>query len=179
MTTRIDIKATETGVVRVFAVDLDRQAAKAFNTQGETWPLKEALGAEYLDPAHVDLFQVEDLEGVGLAKYLEDGMGVSWDDIEDAHVLIEALRGTVMVVRSSAFGGQAQVISPRAPLRLVATFNEDKPPVQFEKLPDGGAEGVPAGPKKPPSDAAMSGRVAMLALLVIFALTALVIWVAS
>jgi hypothetical protein len=35
------------------------------------------------------------------------------------------------------------------------------------------------GSKAPPSNAAMSGRVATIALLVLFALVALMIWVAS
>ena len=133
----------------------------------------------------VDLMQVEDLEGYGLSQYLEQGMGVSSHDLEDAHALIEGLTGTVLVVSSGAFGGQAQVLTPRAPLRLVATFNEDKAPVQFDPLPSAGAQVAPAPedpaapePKKK-SDAAMSGRVAMIALLILFALTAVVVWVAS
>lgn len=179
MSDRIEIREGETGVVRVFDVDLDAQEAKVFNRRNGTWPLQEALGAEVLDPHYVDLMQVEDLEGVGLSQYLEQGMGVSSHDLEDAHVLIEGLSGTVLVIGSGAFGRQAQTLQVRAPLRLVATFNEDKPPVQFDPLPAGGTQSAPAPEKKKPSDAAMSGRVAMVALLVIFALTALVIWVAS
>ncbi len=185
MTDRIDIRESETGVVRVFDVDLDRAEAEAFNRRNGSWPLKDALGAEHLDPHYLDLMQIEDLEGFGLGQYLEQGMGVSSHDVEDAHVLLEGLKGSVLVVGSGAFGGRAQVLRPRAPLRLVATFNEDRAPVQFDPLPSAGAQ-VPAAPEPPagegrkkPSDAAMSGRVAMIALLVLFALTAVVVWVAS
>lgn len=179
MSDRIEIKASETGVVRVFDVALDRKAAEAFNRRNGSWPLQEALGAETLDPHYVDLMQVEDLEGVGLSQYLAQGLGVSESDLSEMRGQIEGLSGTVLVIGSGAFGGQAQVLKPRAPLRLVATFNEEKAPVQFDTLPSGGAERTPEPEKKRPSDAAMSGRVAMITLLVIFALTALVVWVAS
>lgn len=185
MTDKIEIGESETGVVRVFDVDLDRAEAEAFNRRNGSWPLKEALGAESLDPHHLDLIQVEELTGFGLRQYLEEGMGVAWDDLEDQHVVIEGLKGTVLVVGSRAFGGQAQVLTPRAPLKLVATLNEEKPPIKFDPLPSAGAQVVPApeepaGPEpKKKSDAAMSGRVAMIALLVLFVLTAVVVWVAS
>ncbi|WP_057792118.1 hypothetical protein [Roseovarius atlanticus] len=185
MSDRIEIRESESGVVRVFDVDLTRAEAEAFNRRNGSWPLKDALGAESLDPHYVDMMQIEDLEGYGLSQYLEQGMGVSSHDLEDAHVQIEGLKGTVLVVGSGAFGGEAQVLTPRAPLRLVATFNEDKAPVQFDPLPSAGAQVAPATedddtpePKKK-SDAAMSGRVAMIALLVLFVLTAIVVWVAA
>lgn len=185
MSDRIEIRESESGVVRVFDVDLTRAEAEAFNRRNGSWPLKDALGAESLDPHYVDMMQIEDLEGYGLSQYLEQGMGVSSHDLEDAHVQIEGLKGTVLVVGSGAFEGQAQVLTPRAPLRLVATFNEDKAPVQFDPLPSAGAQVAPATedddtpePKKK-SDAAMSGRVAMIALLVLFVLTAIVVWVAA
>ncbi|WP_420557975.1 hypothetical protein [Roseovarius sp.] len=185
MSERIEIRESESGVVRVFDVSLSREQAETFIRRNGSWPLQEALGAENLDPHYVDMMQIEDLEGYGLSQYLEQGMGVSTDDLEDAHVLIEGLKGSVLVIGSGAFGGQAQVLTPRAPLRLVATFNEDKAPVQFDPLPSAGAQVAPATeepdapePKKK-SDAAMSGRVAMIALIVLFVLTAVVVWVAS
>ncbi|MEO1138895.1 MAG: hypothetical protein AAFW87_05505, partial [Pseudomonadota bacterium] len=147
MSDRIEIKATEIGVVRVFDVDLDPAEAKAFNRRNGNWPVQQALGATTLDPGHVDLIKIEDLEGYGLTGYLAQGMGVSDHDLEDTHAILDGLTGFVLVVGSSAFGRQAQVLTPRAPLHLVATFNEDKPPVSFEKLPDGGAAGTASGPK--------------------------------
>lgn len=185
MSDRIEIRESESGVVRVFDVDLDRAEAETFNRRNGSWPLQDALGAETLDPHHVDLIQVEDLTGFGLHQYLEEGMGVSWDDLEDEHVVVEGLKGTVLIVGSRAFGGQAQVLTPRAPLTLVATLNEEKAPVQFEPLPSAGAQVAPAPEEaaeaepKQKSDAAISGRVAMIALLVLFVLTAVVVWVAS
>jgi hypothetical protein len=185
MSDRIEVRESEAGVVRIFDVDLDRAEAETFNRRNGSWPLKDALGAETLDPHHVDLIQVEDLTGFGLHQYLEEGLGVSWDDLEDQHVVIEGLTGMVLVIGSRAFGGLAQVLTPRAPLKLVATLNEEKAPVQFDPLPSAGAQVAPASemPAEPEpqkkSEAAMSGRVAMIALLVLFLLTAVVVWVAS
>ena len=179
MSERIEIKPTEAGVVRVFDVDLTAQEAEAFNRRNGTWPLRDALGAEVLDPEHVDLIQVEDLEGVGLVGYLEEGMGVAAAELADHRPALDRLSGTVLVLGSRAFGGAAQVVRPSAPLRLVATFTEDRPPVSFDPLPDAGAVRRPEPGKPPPSDAAMSGRVATIALLVLFLLTGLVIWIAA
>ncbi|WP_135504510.1 hypothetical protein [Roseovarius aestuariivivens] len=179
MSDRIEISATEAGVVRVFDVDLSPQDLTDFNRRNGSWPLREALDAEMLDADHVDLIRIDDLEGVGLAGYLEDGMGVSAEDIAESRAALDRLTGTVLVVGSRAFGGTAQVLRPRAPLHLVATFTEERAPVSFDALPDESAQRPPDAKKKPPSDAAMSGRVAMIALLVLFALTAVVVWVAS
>jgi len=178
MTDSIHIKPTEHGVVRVFDVDLPAEQIKAFNRRNGTWPLQDALGAGRLDPAHVDLIAVEDLGELGLAGYLAAGHGISPDDLRDMRGRLAALSGHVLIVTSRAFGGEEQTLSPRAPLHLVATFTEDRPPVSFDPLPSQAARGVTGG-KPPPSDAAMSGRVASIALLVLFLLVALVVWVAS
>lgn len=178
MTDRIHIKPTEHGVVRVFDVDLPPEQIKPFNRRNGTWPLQDALGAGTLDPAHVDLIAVEDLDELGLAGYLSEGHGISADDLRDMRGRLAALSGHVLIVTSRAFGGEEQTLSPRAPLHLVATFTEDRPPVSFDPLPSQAARGVTGG-KPPPSDAAMSGRVASIALLVLFLLVALVVWVAS
>lgn len=179
MSDRIEIKPTEAGVVRVFDVDRTAEEAGPFNRRNGSWPLKDALGADVLDADHVDLFQVEDLEGVGLVGYLQDGMGVAAADLDDHRAALDRVSGTVLVLGSRAFGGVSQVLHPRAPLHLVATFNEDRAPVSFEPLPDESARPGSKPKKAPPSDAAMSGRVAMIALLVIFVLTGVVIWVAA
>jgi hypothetical protein len=178
MTDSIQIKPTEHGVVRVFDVDLPAEQIKAFNRRNGTWPLQDALGAGTLDPAHVDLIAVEDLDELGLAGYLAEGHGISSDDLRDMRGRLAALSGHVLIVTSRAFGGEEQTLSPRAPLHLVATFTEERPPVSFDPLPSQAARGVTGG-KPPPSDAAMSGRVASIALLVLFLLVALVVWVAS
>jgi hypothetical protein len=180
MSTRIQITAREHGVVRVFAIDLEGDALKAFLRRGDSWGVQEALGAETLNPDLVEIFDVADLTGLGLSGYLDEGQGIATTELDPMRAQLDAIKGTVMVLPTSAFAGTAQTLSVRAPLRLIASFNEDRPPVTFEPLPDASAKGVvPPPARSKPSDAAMSGRVATLALLVIFLLTALMVWIAA
>ncbi|MFK7938125.1 MAG: hypothetical protein AB8B82_02005 [Roseovarius sp.] len=180
MSTPITITETERGVVRVFAIDLTDDALKAFVRRNGSWALQEALGADVLTPDLVEVFDVADLTGLGLSGYLHEGQGIAPGDLDPLRAQLDAITGSVMVLPSSAFAGTAQTLSVRAPLRLVATFNEDKPPVAFEPLPDASAKGEVSPEGKPrPSDAAMSGRVATVALLLIFIFTALMIWIAA
>lgn len=141
MSDRITVREGDCGLVWVFAVDLDGPELEAFKKRNGSWGVPEALGVEYLDPDHVEVFPVGDLEGVGLAGYLEDGMGVPANQIADMRAELDARRGTVMVLSSKAFRGKATTLTPRAPLRLVASFSEDRPPVSFEPLPSGSATG--------------------------------------
>ncbi|MEM8775568.1 MAG: hypothetical protein AAGF53_11085 [Pseudomonadota bacterium] len=184
MSDRFDIKAGERGVVRLFRIDLPSDQVKAFSNLDRMtgrWPLKEALGIEDINDTFIDVFSVEDLGEMGLAGYMNDGLGISQDELAADGTLLNSVQGCVLVMLSGAFKGLAVTLLPSAPLRWIGTYKEDRAPVQFEKLPDQGAEtAVPDVPaKKKPSDAAMSGKVAMLALLVFFGLTALMIWIAA
>lgn len=183
MTDRIEIKASETGVVRVFSVDIPAKEIPAFNARNGRWPLREALGAETLDPEHVEVFDAADLTGVGLPGYLTEGHAIPEDQIAPLRGQLTAQTGTLMVVTSRAFGGEAQVLTPRAPLRLIASFSEANAPITFGALPDAAAhretpEEKPQAAKKP-SDAAMSGRVAMIVLLVLALLVLAMVWIAA
>ncbi|SLN59284.1 hypothetical protein PEL8287_03203 [Roseovarius litorisediminis] len=180
MTGRIAIKATEHGVVRVFTVDLPPSELEGFNTRNGSWPLLEALGADTLDASQIELFPLSDLAEMGLAGYLEEGLGIPKDQINELRPQLAAMKGAVLILRSPAFGGVEQVLAPRAPLRLVGTFTEENATVSFVPLPKASAQGqVGASGKKAPSNAAISGRIAMFALLVLFALVGVMVWVAS
>lgn len=152
MSDRITVKASDRGRVWVFAVDLGGEEIKAFTRRNGTWPVQEALGAETLDPEHVEVFPVSDLEGVGLAGYLSEGMGVPEDQLADMRARLDAQKGWVMVLGSRAFGGTAQTLTPKAPLRLLASFSEEHEPVSFAPLPSEAAAGTVAGgpPSAPP-----------------------------
>lgn len=183
MSDTIQIKSGEQGVVRVFDVDLPAEEVPAFVRRNGSWPLRDALGAQHLEPDRAEVLNVADLTGVGLAGYLEEGMGVPPDQIAPLRARLNALSGAVLVLPSRAFGGTEQVLAPRAPLHLVATFTEGRDPVTFDPLPDESAR-TPPEPlapvtRKPPSDAAMSGRVATIALLVLAILVAVMVWIAA
>ncbi len=182
MSNKIQISATEAGVVRVFAVDIPPDQIATFTARNGSWPLRAALGAETLDPEHAVVFDADDLADLGLPGYLHDGHAIPEDQIEQMRAKLMAQDGTVMVITSPAFGGTAQTLNPRAPLRLIATFTEQRDPITFDALPDASAR-TPEHEEKPvrkaPSDAAMSGRVATIVLLVLAILVAVMVWVAS
>ncbi|QGX97178.1 hypothetical protein EI983_02335 [Roseovarius faecimaris] len=176
MSDRFDISASERGLVRLFALDLPGE---------EVGKLREAdlaamLGVSALDIDQVDLFSTRDLTGLGLSGYMTEGLGIPEAEIAPDRARLDALTGHLMVVRSAAFQGAAVTLTPRAPLRWIGTYTEEKSPVKFEPLPSAAAEGQVAPTAKPrPSDAAMSGRVAMVALLVIAVITLAMVLVAA
>lgn len=185
MSDTIQISSRETGVVRVFAVDIPADQIAAFTARNGRWPLREALGAEALDPEYVQVFDVADLAGVGLPAYLTEGHAIPEDQIGPMRARLTAQNGTVMVITSRAFAGEQQVLTPHAPLRLIGSFSETHTPITFGALPDASAqprqpEVAPApAPRKTPSDAAISGRVAMAVLLVLAVLVAAMVWIAG
>lgn len=149
----VEIPTGERGVVRVFRADMSGDQAAAFNRQNGTWPLRDALGAADLQRDKLAFFPVSDLTGLGLAGYLHEGQGVATEQIDPIRDWLNALTGHVLVLPSSALGDQAQVLHVGAPLSLVATLAEDRPPVVFEDLPSAGADGGLAPP------AAVSARI--------------------
>lgn len=171
MSETFHVSAREFGLVRIFAVDLPRDALEGFD-------VARTLGVDALDPAHLELFDLSDIAEIGLSGYMTEGLGIAPAELDSAR--LDALTGPVLILRSAAFRGQAVTLRPRAPLRWIGTYAEERAAVQFEPLPAGAPESDAPPPTRPrPSDAAMSGRVAMIALLVIFALTALMVWIAG
>jgi len=144
MSARIHVGAGERGRVWVFAVDLDREGLAAFTRRNGDWPPRAALGAGALDPDHVEVIAVSDLEGVGLSRYLEEGYGIAPEELDGLRAWLDAERGAVMVLSARALGGAAQTLSPRAPLRLLASLAEERAPVSFAPLPSEAAAGTVA-----------------------------------
>ena len=183
---QINIRAHERGVIRLFALSLSETEAKALRSKDpgsdtldpEAVALqKEALGVTELDGTCVEVFPVADLEELGLAGYMIEGNGVDPDEIEPDRVKLAALDGWIMIVYSRAFRGKATVLRPAQALTLVATYNDPATEWTSETaIETASAKTSPV--KSPPSDGAMMGRVAMIALLVLFALTGLIVWIA-
>lgn len=182
----IDVPPGERGVVRVFALSMDDQDAKALRANeppegdGGPRPVEAALGVSDIDTDFVEVFALSDIREIGLDGYLEDGNGIEPAQLAPDRGKLTALEGWVMVVYSAAFGGKGAEVRPAPDLTLVGTYSE--PGVDWSdrsRLTTAGAEGTVAPAETKPSDAAMSGRIAMIALLVMFLLTALVIWIAA
>ena len=181
MSETFEIRAGERGVLRLFQIDLPREGIEGFTESDPLsgrWPLKEALGVEDINETFIDVVAIRDLDDMGLTGYMVEGLGVSKDEIAPHRNQLDALEGHVVVVLSGAFKGLAVTLLPRAPLRWIGTFFEDRPAIKFEKLPSESSIPAPSA-KKAKSNAAMSGRVATLALLVIFGITGLMILIAA
>ncbi len=174
MSDQIRIPANEHGVVRLFALDLPEAEAEAFAAPAETgpWPLAEAMQAAHLEPDHVALLRLDDLEGIGLAGYLTDGLGLAPEEVAESRPLLDPLKGHVVIVTSPAFGGQAQELVIRRPLRHVATWREAESVPPMDKLRSDSAQGRLEGAAGLAS-APKQGRWATLLLLGILALLAL------
>ncbi len=132
-----EVAAQEAGVVRLFRIDLPAAEIDAFmandragydadgaGAEAPSWPLREALGAEYLDEGFVEVVAVKDIAGLGLAGYLAEGMGIPEEDLAADRAMLDALEGHVLVVGSPAFGGLAQALDPQAPLEPVGLYRE-------------------------------------------------------
>ena len=185
----LSFHSSDPRTVWVFALDVpSKQAAEAFmprtpmmTADGKgrmDWPVRDSLGVHPLDPNGLELTDLKKLREYGFARYLADANGMPEDKVMPDAAMLDALEGFALLVFSSALTGSDAQLAPKAPLRHIATYRERDPAPDMAPLPSEAAKGAPL-PNKKPSDAAMSGRFAMLALLVLFALTGLMIWVAG
>jgi hypothetical protein len=178
----ITVPACETGIVRLFALSMDGSTAKALKKDIGT-QAPPLLGVAQIEAEHVEVFPLADLADMALAEYLVEGAGVIAADADTDRPKLAALDGWVMVVYSAAFGTREETLTPDPRLTLIGTYRQEgidwSAPLDLSTpsaLPHTG----PARPlKHRPSDAAMSGRIAMAALVVAFLLVGLMIWVAS
>jgi len=191
MTTSIDIPNDERGVIRVFSLSMSDAEAKALkdnvpaSADGPS-PQQALLGARNLDSDFTEVFPVKDLDGIGLAGYLEAGNGVDRAQLAPDARRLAALERWVFIAFSSAFGGVAQTLSPDPALTLIGTYTEPKPdfalgrPLTAESAKPQTAPEADAPPtKRKRSDAAMSGMVATLVLVFLGLFTWLLIWIAG
>lgn len=181
----IAIPSDERGTVRLFALDMPPdQAAQLRDDPGPEdgpAPLQSLLGARYLDTDFVEIFDLSNLEGLGLVRYLTEGNGIAEADLAPDRAQLEALTGWVLIVYSSAFGGFAQTLNPGKALRPIGMWREARSNTVAAPLKSDAAttpSNLAPAAKPAPSNAAILGRVATYVLLVIFALTLLMIWIA-
>ncbi|NUB44270.1 hypothetical protein GEU84_007740 [Fertoebacter nigrum] len=196
MTDALHVPRGERGILRVFVADLTLAEMAHMRDPGPTPgaafsgddapqdshdPMAALLGLDHLDPDFVELFHSDDIAAIGLAAYLAEGNGVAADQIAADQARLDAVQGPLLIVFSAAFAGQPATLRPDPRLTLIGAYAQETPPVRFEPLPDASARGVtdrPA-PRPPMSDARAGGMVATAALLVMFALVALVVWIAG
>jgi hypothetical protein len=148
MTDSIDISATDHGRLRVFAIDAPEAEAKSLAADPQKIAL--ALGLTQAAADGIEAFPLSNIETIGLTGYLTEGYAIDPDDLAAHKAALDSLTGHVALVASRAFAGKPVTLKVAAPLRLVATLEEERQIVSFDDLPSGGAEtrtaasGIPA-----------------------------------
>ncbi|WP_103334525.1 hypothetical protein [Pseudotabrizicola formosa] len=157
--------------VWVFVIDLPDREAEAF-ARG---PLADALGVAAVDATHTELVDADTFTEYGLSRYLAEGQGIAEDSLAPDRATLDALRGPLLLVFRAALGQGS--LSPRAPLHLIGRYDEVPAPARIGLAPyDPEADLAPMQPRKGPSDAAMSGRVATVVLILLAIFVALFVW---
>ena len=144
MNTSMHIKSSERGVVRVFHIDLPREAIERFTTQAGTgeWPLQYALGAKILRSAFVEVIDIRDLGDMSLSQYLINAHDVTGKDFQAMRSRLDALTGSALVLPSQAFDHTEQDLTISNPLRWIGTFNEPKTATTAAPIRTNSAKGV-------------------------------------
>ena len=176
MTTELTIPALDHGQIRVF-----QMAPPAPQDLLDKTPaaLARVLGAGTLNTDFIDIFETASLGEMSLQDYLRSGYDLAADVVDDA--ALGRLNGVVILMMSRATGPKATTLTLADGVSHVTTLGEKASISVNEPLKSEASQGVIADPpgKKPVSDAAMSGRIAMIALVVLFALVGVMIWVAG
>lgn len=174
--TTMQINGSESGIVRLFHLDLPPEAVERFATQAGTgeWPLKYALGAARLRPAFVEVVAIRDLGQMPLSAYLAEAYDLRGEDIRQMHPRIDTLRGHVLILPSQAFDHVTQELSIASPLRWIGTFSEDTPAPRRPRLSSDAAKGTVTGQAapatRPPRSLALRLTLIGLAVLVLLIL---------
>ncbi len=170
----LTIPANDHGRIRVFELPVPLS-----DTLRDKDPaaLMQAFGVAALDPDYVDIFDLSALENMSLAQFVKHGYDIE-PDTADLRAL-DGVSGGVALIMSRASGGHALSLTLAPGLRHVTTLGDKASLNVAPPLKSDAAEGLIPDPpaKDPPSNAAMSGRIATIALIVLFALVGLMIWV--
>jgi len=169
------IPANDFGKLRVFATDMDLpQEAIKKTPEG----ILALLGAP-LNVQYVDIVKVADLGGMALSRYIEEGYDMPPDLVEQSDV--DGIRGNAVLVLSSATGGKATELHPGFGLRHVATYSRTPDVSTPATLQSQSAAGTVPQPADPPpkakSNARIGGMVATVALIAMFVLVGVMIFV--
>ncbi|MEM0948770.1 MAG: hypothetical protein AAGK37_15325 [Pseudomonadota bacterium] len=143
MSVEIPITATEHGTVRIFAINLPPDEAKVWETETAKSDrlLETALGATTLDHEHLEVIDVEAVKSLGLSTYLVDGLGLPEALVNRDRARLDALSGRVLIMWSTAFASQEQVLKPGRQVTLIGTYREDPGAGIFEPIQSEAAKG--------------------------------------
>jgi hypothetical protein len=171
----LTIPADDHGLIRVFKVTDPAPDGLAERTAEAMMAL---FGTDALDVTYVDVVDTRELSGLSLLDYLHQGYDFPSEAAADT--ALRNLRGLIVLIMSRASAEQSVTLTLAPQVTHITTTGE---PARLRAptapLKSKATTGTVTGGKAKPSNAAMSGRVATIALLIMFALVALMIWVAS
>lgn len=170
----LTIPANDHGQLRLFALDIAPPLALRDKTPEG---IAGAFGV-LLNPDYVDVVDVAALGDMSLGTYIKQGYDFTPDAADQ--LAIAALSGWVIIVMSRATDGAETTLDLTPGLRHVTTIGTPLALVPPTPLDSEAAKGVLTPQTKPAkTDARIGGMVATVALLVLFALTGLMIWIAG
>lgn len=172
----------EHGIVRVFLLDSVLRAQ--VSASGNYDAVCTALGIARLNANDVQQLETNNLDHMLFADFLREGYDANAEDLEEYKFQLDAVSDTdamVLIIRSGAFVDRPATLITDAAATLIATLREPDTNVVMTQLPNPDPDAVlgDAPAKKRPSDAAMSGRIATVALLLMALLVWLMIWIAG
>jgi hypothetical protein len=169
----IEIPANDHGYIRVFATDMELPSEV---TDKSPQALLDLLGAD-LDPTYVDIVRISDLGEMKLTDYIAEGYDMKADTVDKATV--DGISGYAILILSRATGDQAVTLNLAPGISHVTTYSPTARMTPPEPLPDASAKGnLDTAPvKAPKSDARVGGMIATYALIIMFVLVGLMVWV--
>jgi hypothetical protein len=142
-------------------------------------PQADLLGVDHVDEDFVEIFDLANLAGLGLAEYLIVGNGIPETQVAPDRARLDALKGHVLILFESAISDWPVTLNPDPRLILIGSYTEEVPPVKFEPLPNADAKGILTPPAQKYSNARMSGMVATAALLFLAVFTVVFVWIGA
>lgn len=168
----LEIPANDFGQIRLFQTDT------ALDTDTTPETLEALFGTDALDPRYVDIIKIEDLTSMLLSDYIMQG----YDLTPGEHDIpaLNGIEGYAILVLSSAAQGQAVTLTLADHVHHITTVLPDAQLQVIAPLQSDAATGIINDPpaKSAKSDARIGGMVATIALLVMFLLVGLMIWIA-
>jgi len=122
MSAFLSVSANERGVLRLFA--LDDQLSMEIAHSGVLDHLYLALGTDRLHDPDVQIVQLRTIADMGLPAFLQDAYDIDPADLAPLTNTLNALSGTIALLRSGAFNSRALQLAPSDQAALIATFNE-------------------------------------------------------
>lgn len=180
MADALKIARNEVGVVRLFQVDISHSDLDRIQNPKPDMPptaaaIADLVGLDWIETDYAELFDVQDLEGLGLADYLVQGLGVADSDLADVRTTLEHVEGIVLILYSRAFDGDELTINPRRALQLLGVFQEAGTDITFKNLPSAAAS-EPSNLGAPPTHPHLNVIKAMFILPAICLVVGLLIW---